>query len=81
MLGWDPNGFHKKHARARYAERVFLHPLGSSVHVVDSGVSGRGTSMHYFSCAGGTGKDSTKVKLGHVTPNLCFCIRWDLLVT
>jgi hypothetical protein len=31
--------------------------------------------MHYFSCLGGTGKDSTKSALGHVTMNLCFCIR------
>jgi hypothetical protein len=81
MLGWDLNGFHKKHARTRYVERVFLHPLGSSVHVVDSGVSGCETSMHYFSCSGGTGTDSTKIEPGHVTPNLCFCIWWDLLVT
>jgi hypothetical protein len=32
------------------------------------------TSLHNFSCSGGTGTDSTKIALGHVTPNLCFCI-------
>jgi hypothetical protein len=25
--------------------------------------------------------DMTKSTLGHVTPNMCFCIRWDLGVT
>jgi hypothetical protein len=36
------------------------------------------TSMHYFSFSGGTGTDSTKCASGHVTPNLCFCIWWDV---
>jgi hypothetical protein len=40
MLGWDPYGFLKKHVRIRYAERVFLHPVGSTVHVVHFGASG-----------------------------------------
>jgi hypothetical protein len=35
-------------------------------------VSGCETSMHRFSCSGGTGRDSTKRTLGHVTLNLCF---------
>jgi hypothetical protein len=29
MLGWDLYGFHKKHARTRYTEHVFLHLVGS----------------------------------------------------
>jgi hypothetical protein len=37
--------------------------------------------MRYFTFSGGTGIDSTKSALGHVMPNLCFCIRWDLRVT
>jgi hypothetical protein len=41
----------------------------------------RDTSMHYFSCLGGTSSDSTKSAPGHITPELCFCIRWDLWVT
>jgi hypothetical protein len=27
---------------------------------------------HYLSCSGGTGPDSTKSTIGHVTPNLFF---------
>jgi hypothetical protein len=30
------------------------------------------TMTHYFSCSGGTGIDSTKDTLGHVTQNLSF---------
>jgi hypothetical protein len=29
-------------------------------------------SMHYFSCSGGTGTDSTKSASRHIMPNLCF---------
>jgi hypothetical protein len=49
-------------------------------HIVHSVRPGRETSTHYFSCSGGTGTDSTKCATGHDTPNLCFCIRWDLRV-
>jgi hypothetical protein len=35
----------------------------------------RETSMHYFSCFGGTGTDSIKSALGHLMLNLCFCIQ------
>jgi hypothetical protein len=39
MLGWDRNGFHKKHAMTHYVTLVFLHPVGSVGHVVDSDAS------------------------------------------
>jgi hypothetical protein len=41
----------------------------------------RETSMHYFSCSGGTGRDLTKSASGHITSNLCSCIQWDTQVT
>jgi hypothetical protein len=44
MLWWDRYGFHKKHAGTRYAELVFLHPMGSAGHIVHSGHE---TSTHY----------------------------------
>jgi hypothetical protein len=43
--------------------------------------TGHETSTHYFSCSGGPIAVSIKSAPGHVTPNLCFCIRWDLRVT
>jgi hypothetical protein len=74
MLGWALCGFHKNHTGIRYAKHVFLHPVGSAGHVVHSGASGSQILMHYFSCLGRTGLDSTKSAPGHVTINFCFCI-------
>jgi hypothetical protein len=39
---------------------------------------GHETLTNYFSCSGGHGAISIKSAQGHVTPNLCFCIQWDL---
>jgi hypothetical protein len=80
VLGQDRYRFYKKCVRTRYAEHVFLHLVGLAGHVMHSGAFGPWTSTHYFSYSGGTGTDSTKSALGHVTPNLCLCITWCIPV-
>jgi hypothetical protein len=40
MLGWDRYALDKKRVRTRYAEHVFLHPVGAAGHVVHSDASG-----------------------------------------
>jgi hypothetical protein len=39
MLGWDWYGFNKKHAGTLYVELEFLHPVGSTAHIVHTGGS------------------------------------------
>jgi hypothetical protein len=80
MLGWDQYRFDKKSIVTGYVELLFLHLVGSVGHVVHFVTSGRESLMHYFLCSGGTGTDLTKSISGHIMPNLCFCIRWDLRV-
>jgi hypothetical protein len=62
MLGWARCSFHKRHTQTRYDELVLLHPLGYVGHLLRSSAvvcPGREMSMHYFSCSGGAGTDST----------------------
>jgi hypothetical protein len=81
MLGWAHRGFHKKRARTHYSELVFLHTVGSAGHIVLSGAAGPRNIVTLSFFSDGTGTVSTKSTPGHVTVNLCFCIRWDLRVT
>jgi hypothetical protein len=62
MLGWDRYGLHEKYTGTRYAELVFLHPVGAAGHIVHSTCPSHETSENYFSCSGGTRTDSTKSK-------------------
>jgi hypothetical protein len=49
MLGWDQYRLDKKSTRTRFAEIVFLHPMGSVGHVVHSGASmARNTDVLIF---------------------------------
>jgi hypothetical protein len=71
MLEWDRYGFHKKCNGTCYAEYVlFMQCI--PVHLVHEML------RYYFSCSGGTGTNCTKSAPEHVTPNMCFCIRWVL---
>jgi hypothetical protein len=65
----------------RYAELVFLHPVGFAGHIVHSRASVRKTLTHHFSCSGGPGAISIKSMLRHITSYWCFCIQWDQRVT
>jgi hypothetical protein len=78
MIQWNWFRFHKMRIGTRYAELVFLHLVGSVRLVVNSSASGPRNSDTLFSCLGVTGTDSTKCASGHITPNLCFCIRWHM---
>jgi hypothetical protein len=40
MLGCDRNGFLKKRVETRYTKVVFLHPVGSTGHVMHFSASG-----------------------------------------
>jgi hypothetical protein len=80
MLASAQNGFDKKNAMTRYAELVFLHPVRSAGHVVHS-IASRAQNINAFFNARVAESDSAKIALGHITPNLFFCIRWDQWVT
>jgi hypothetical protein len=81
MLRWDRYGFHKKRAEAYSVEVVFLYPLGCVGHVVHFGAFRAQNIDTLFFMLGWASADSTKCALGHVMPNLRFCIRWDLSAT
>jgi hypothetical protein len=60
---------------------MFLHAAGSTGHILCSGAPGAQNVDAIFSCTGGPGVDPRKSAMEHVTPNLCFCIWWDLRVS
>jgi hypothetical protein len=79
-LGWDQYGFNKKRAETRYAELVFSYPVGSVGHVLHSGAPGKRNMIALFYKLEWDWYGFKKSVLGHVTPNFCLCIRWDLRV-
>jgi hypothetical protein len=81
MLWCDQYGFHKRSTGTRYAKLVFFNSVGSVGHIVHSGMTGVQKVAALFLMLGGTTMNSTKSVPGHVTSNMCFCIRWDMLVT
>jgi hypothetical protein len=92
MLGWAWCGFHKKRIRTCYCQTCVFASGGNcgscsafqwvQTQNVDALLFlGCETLRHYLSCSGGPEVISIKSAPGHVTPNLSFCIWWDLRVT
>jgi hypothetical protein len=92
MLGWAQCRFMKKQGGTRYVELVFLGPGGYADHVVGSSASGAQNVDAIFHSRVGPVRIpekacqdmsccSHKNILGHITPNLWFCIWCDLRVT
>jgi hypothetical protein len=65
----------------QYAELVFLHLMAFAGHIVHSGVCGTQKVEALFFVLACNWYRFYKNMMGHVTPNLCFCICWDLRVT
>jgi hypothetical protein len=81
MLRWAWCGFHEKCTEKHYAEVVFLHPVESVGHVVHSDAFGaRNVNAQIFMLMWDRYGFNKKAS-GHITPNLCFCMWWDLRVT
>jgi hypothetical protein len=79
MLGLDWYGSDKKSDGTRYAKLVFLHPIGSAGHVVHSDApEARNGDALFFMLGWDRYRFNKKNASRHVTPNLCFYIRWDL---
>jgi hypothetical protein len=78
MIRYAWCGFHKKRARTRYFEVVFLHPVGSADHIVHLGASGLRKIVTLFFNLRWDRYGFDKSGSGHVTLNLGFCIQWDL---
>jgi hypothetical protein len=71
----------KKLIKTSYTEHVFLYHVGPVGHVVYFGVFEAQNVNALFSCSVGPGAVSIKSSSGQVTPNMYFCIMWDLRVT
>jgi hypothetical protein len=70
VLVLDWYGFQKKCAGRRYAKLVFCIQCDPWVTYCIAVHPGCETSMHYFSCSGGTGTDSRKIASRHVPLNI-----------
>jgi hypothetical protein len=67
MLRWDRYRFDKKRFRTRYAELLFLHPMGCTGHVMHSSVFESRNVDTIFFMLGCDQYGSYKSALEHVT--------------
>jgi hypothetical protein len=81
MLGRDQYGLYKKRVSTRYVELVFLHPVGSAVHIVHSGATRARNMDTLFLILGWNWDGFDKKHAGTCYVELVFCIWWDLWVT
>jgi hypothetical protein len=65
----------------RDTELVVLHAVGAEGHVMLSSAAGPQNIDTLFFMLGWDRYSSTKSALGHITPNMCFFIRLNMLVT
>jgi hypothetical protein len=80
MLGWEQYGFDKKCIGTRHTELLFLHPVGSAGHIVNSDVSGAQNVDALFSMLGWDRYGFHKKRFRTRYANFCLCIWWDLWV-
>jgi hypothetical protein len=64
----------------RYATLMFFHLVGSTGHVVQCSASGAQNVDALFFLLGWDHYRFHKNSLGHLTPNMFFCIQWYLRV-
>jgi hypothetical protein len=80
MLGWDRYGFDKRRIGTRYAELVFLHPMGSVGHVGHSGASRAQIVNALFFMLGWAQPNLNKKCAGTRYTEVVFLHPWDLQI-
>jgi hypothetical protein len=80
ILGWARCRYHKMRTWTPYAKFFFIQCDLRIMHCIQMRPRHE-TLMYYFLCSGGPVVDPIKSVLGHITMNLCFCIRCSLRVT
>jgi hypothetical protein len=70
--------FYKMSVGTRYAEHVFLHPVGYAGHVVHFGASGELNGHALFFMLGWDQYGLHKTRIRTRYAELVFCILWDL---